>query len=172
MRDCIAMAGRMAAPSELNKEMANGPVGRTDQYVYESTMAWFTSSPAADGASEHYKFGIVEDDAGFRRKTPAEAIEQDTHQGRVEEHPRHVIVTNDSPNGFEGSRGGDRGGARLHASPTPTRSARPSCVSRSRPRAVEDARGAALSRARGHDDAVQGLPQERESPSLLLPALA
>lgn len=59
---------------------------------------------AADGAPEHYKFGVVEDDSGgqvYRRETPTEAIEIDRKlQAAWKQHIKHVIVSN-KVGGFE-----------------------------------------------------------------------
>ena len=110
MRDCLAFM----APGEwpraletLNQEMANGPAGRiTDEYTLQRYDGVVHLVTAADGASEFYKFGVVEDDSGgrvYRRETPHEAVEQDQRINAAwKEHPRHVIVTNEQPNGFEG----------------------------------------------------------------------
>ena len=53
---------------------------------------------AADGAPEHYKYGVVEDDSGgqvYRRETPAEATEIDRKlQSAWTEHTEHVVVPN------------------------------------------------------------------------------
>jgi hypothetical protein len=59
---------------------------------------------AADGAEEHYKYGIVQDDRGgrvFRRETPSEAIEQDRKlQEAWQAHTHHVVVPNGGARGF------------------------------------------------------------------------
>ena len=59
---------------------------------------------AADGAEEHYKYGIVQDDRGgrvFRRETPAEAIEQDRKlQEAWQANTHHVVVPNGGARGF------------------------------------------------------------------------
>ena len=110
LRDCLAFMAEGEWPralAELNSEMPNGPSGRiTDEYIYQRYDGIIHLVTAADGADDHYRFGIVEDDAGgkvFRRETPAEAIEQDRKLQQVwAAHPRHVVVSNEDPRGFEG----------------------------------------------------------------------
>ena len=83
LRDCKAFMLNEeweAALVELNSELANGPAGRiTNEYTHQRYDGVIHLVTAADGAEEHYKYGIVEDDGGgkvFRRETPAEAIDQ------------------------------------------------------------------------------------------------
>ena len=133
MRDCLAFM----APGEwpraletLNQEMANGPAGRiTDEYTLQRYDGVVHLVTAADGAGKFYKFGVVEDDSGgrvYRRETPHEAVEQDQRINAAwKEHPRHVIVTNEQPNGFEDScRRRLTRCSPSRASRTPTRCAR------------------------------------------------
>lgn len=110
MNDCKAFMSEEEWPlalAELNKELPNGPAGRiTDAYTLQRYDGVIHLVTAADGAEEHYKFGIVEDDAGgkvFRRETPAEAIDQDRKlQQAWAGHPHHVVVSNGEARGFQG----------------------------------------------------------------------
>jgi len=109
LRDCRAFMSEDEWPralEQINKELPNGPVGRiTDDYVMKRYDGVIHLVTAADGAEEHYKFGIVEDDSGgrvYRRETPAEAIEQDKKlQEAWQDHPHHVLVSNDDTRGFQ-----------------------------------------------------------------------
>ena len=110
LRDSLAFMVPGAWPralAELNKELPNGPQGRiTDEYIYGRYDGVIHLVTAADGASEHYKYGIVEDDAGgrvFRRETPGEAVDQDRKlQQAWAAHPHHVVVANGGARGFDG----------------------------------------------------------------------
>jgi len=95
------------ALAKLNKELPNGPQGRiTNEYTYQRYDGVIHLVTAADGAEEHYKFGVVEDDSGnkvYRRETPVEAVEQDRKLRQAwAAHPKHVIVANGHPRGFQG----------------------------------------------------------------------
>mmetsp|Transcript_35856 Transcript_35856/g.94222 ORF Transcript_35856/g.94222 Transcript_35856/m.94222 type:complete len:387 (-) Transcript_35856:172-1332(-) len=110
MRDCKAFMSEEEwghALMELNKELANGPLGRiNDDYILKRYDGVIHLVTAADGAEEHYKFGIVEDDSGgqvYRRETPVEAVEQDRLlQKAWAGHPHHIVVANGDRRGFEG----------------------------------------------------------------------
>lgn len=94
------------AVAELNQELTNGrPAGSiTDAYLLARYDGIIHLVTAADGAAEHYKHGIVEDDSGgkvYRRETPSEAIEQDQRlQEAWSSHSKHVVVPNTAA-GFE-----------------------------------------------------------------------
>lgn len=110
LRDSLAFMDEdewQGALIKLNKELPNGPKGRiTDDYIFQRYDGVIHLVTAADGAEEHYKFGVVEDDSGnkvYRRETPWEAIEQDRKLRKAwAAHPKHVIVPNDHPRGFKG----------------------------------------------------------------------
>ena len=91
----------------LNRELTGGrPAGSiNEEYMLQRYDGVVHLVTAADGAAEHYKYGVVTDDSGnavYRRETPAEAVDQDRKLRQAwAAHPKQVVVHNSSLYGFE-----------------------------------------------------------------------
>jgi len=80
--------------------------GVSTEYIHARYDAVVHMVTAADGASQHYRWGNVHDDSGnavVRWEPPEDAIKLDN---RMKEcwygHPNHIIVDNSNKDGFEG----------------------------------------------------------------------